>query len=72
MVSIFDLLMVTKTEPLKYIKTITVSGFRSYRDQVAVEPFSPRHNVVVGRNGSGKSNFFAGGLLSDGGLYPAN
>ena len=24
-----------------------------------VEPFSPGHNVVVGRNGSGKSNFFA-------------
>ena len=23
-----------------------------------VEPFSPRHNVIVGRNGSGKSNFF--------------
>lgn len=23
-----------------------------------VEPFSPKHNVIVGRNGSGKSNFF--------------
>ena len=23
-----------------------------------VPPFSPNHNVVVGRNGSGKSNFF--------------
>lgn len=23
-----------------------------------VEPFSPSHNVIVGRNGSGKSNFF--------------
>ena len=23
-----------------------------------MEPFSPRHNVIVGRNGSGKSNFF--------------
>jgi structural maintenance of chromosome 3 (chondroitin sulfate proteoglycan 6) len=30
------------------------------RDQTQVEPFSPAHNVVVGRNGSGKSNFFAG------------
>ena len=30
------------------------------RDQTQIEPFSPRHNVVVGRNGSGKSNFFAG------------
>lgn len=24
-----------------------------------IEPFSPKHNVIVGRNGSGKSNFFA-------------
>lgn len=23
-----------------------------------VDPFSPKHNVIVGRNGSGKSNFF--------------
>ena len=23
-----------------------------------MDPFSPRHNVIVGRNGSGKSNFF--------------
>lgn len=23
-----------------------------------MEPFSPKHNVIVGRNGSGKSNFF--------------
>ncbi|KAF8989039.1 P-loop containing nucleoside triphosphate hydrolase protein [Cyathus striatus] len=36
-----------------YIKTLTI--------QVSnlIEPFSSRHNVVVGRNGSGKSNFFA-------------
>ncbi|KAH9083418.1 structural maintenance of chromosome protein 3 [Lactarius deliciosus] len=43
-----------------YIKTLTIQGFKSYRDQTQIEPFSPRHNVVVGRNGSGKSNFFAG------------
>ena len=24
-----------------------------------IAPFSPKHNVIVGRNGSGKSNFFA-------------
>ncbi|KAJ6546482.1 structural maintenance of chromosome protein 3 [Mycena vulgaris] len=42
-----------------YIKTLTIQGFKSYRDQTNIEPFSPRHNVVVGRNGSGKSNFFA-------------
>ena len=31
----------------------------SYKDQTVIEPFSPKHNVIVGRNGSGKSNFFA-------------
>ncbi|UZJ51798.1 hypothetical protein CBS101457_001118 [Exobasidium rhododendri] len=42
-----------------HIKTLRIQGFKSYRDQTAVEEFSPGHNVVVGRNGSGKSNFFA-------------
>lgn len=37
---------------------IIIQGFKSYREQTIVEPFDKRHNVVVGRNGSGKSNFF--------------
>lgn len=41
-----------------YIKQVIIQGFRSYRDQTIVDPFSPKHNVIVGRNGSGKSNFF--------------
>ncbi|CAG2123504.1 unnamed protein product, partial [Medioppia subpectinata] len=41
-----------------YIKQVIINGFRSYREQTVVEPFSARHNVIVGRNGSGKSNFF--------------
>lgn len=41
------------------LQTLTIQGFKSYRDQVAIEPFSPGHNVIVGRNGSGKSNFFS-------------
>jgi len=41
-----------------HIKQVIIQGFRSYRDQTVIEPFSPRHNVIVGRNGSGKSNFF--------------
>lgn len=32
---------------------------RSYKDQTVIEPFSPKTNIIVGRNGSGKSNFFA-------------
>lgn len=41
-----------------YIKQVIIHGFKSYREQTVVEPFDHRHNVVVGRNGSGKSNFF--------------
>ncbi|EDO34136.1 predicted protein, partial [Nematostella vectensis] len=37
---------------------VIIQGFRSYRDQTIIEPFSSKHNVIVGRNGSGKSNFF--------------
>ena len=33
--------------------------FNSYKEQTVIEPFSPKTNVIVGRNGSGKSNFFA-------------
>lgn len=43
-----------------HIKQLVISGFRSFRNQndEDVIPFSPKHNVIVGRNGSGKSNFF--------------
>ncbi|CAM9107124.1 unnamed protein product, partial [Ectocarpus fasciculatus] len=41
-----------------HIKQVSMSGFRSFRSQPEIESFSPRHNVIVGRNGSGKSNFF--------------
>ncbi|CAF0926173.1 unnamed protein product [Didymodactylos carnosus] len=41
-----------------YIKQVIIQGFRSYRDETIVEPFSPRYNIIVGRNGCGKSNFF--------------
>lgn len=41
---------------------ITINEPRLDRDQTQIEPFSAKHNVVVGRNGSGKSNFFAGKL----------
>ncbi|PWN42705.1 putative SMC3 [Ceraceosorus guamensis] len=42
-----------------HIKTLTIQGFKSYRDQTAIDELSPGSNVVVGRNGSGKSNFFS-------------
>ncbi|KAJ1353111.1 Structural maintenance of chromosomes protein 3 [Parelaphostrongylus tenuis] len=43
-----------------HIKEVNISGFRSYREVTSVDCFSPKHNVIVGRNGSGKSNFFFG------------
>ncbi|KAJ1999898.1 Structural maintenance of chromosomes protein 3 [Coemansia thaxteri] len=42
-----------------HIKRISIQGFKSYKDETTTDPLSPHHNVVVGRNGSGKSNFFA-------------
>ena len=41
-----------------HIKKLTIRGFKSYSEQLEVDDFSEHHNVVVGRNGSGKSNFF--------------
>ncbi|DAZ95519.1 TPA: hypothetical protein N0F65_001858 [Lagenidium giganteum] len=41
-----------------HLKQVIVCGFRSYKDQVVTDPFSKEHNVVIGRNGTGKSNFF--------------
>uniref|UniRef100_A0A183BL97 Structural maintenance of chromosomes protein n=1 Tax=Globodera pallida TaxID=36090 RepID=A0A183BL97_GLOPA len=41
-----------------YIKEVNITGFRSYKELTTVRNFSSKHNVVVGRNGSGKSNFF--------------
>ncbi|KAH7542596.1 hypothetical protein FEM48_Zijuj02G0090800 [Ziziphus jujuba var. spinosa] len=41
-----------------YIKQVIIEGFKSYREQVATEPFSAKVNCVVGANGSGKTNFF--------------
>ena len=41
-----------------HIKYVTVQGFKSYRDAVKTDELHSGHNIVVGRNGSGKSNFF--------------
>ena len=45
-----------------HIKSIELLGFKSYKDKLETDPFSPKINVVVGANGSGKSNFFHGGF----------
>mmetsp|Transcript_4427 Transcript_4427/g.13512 ORF Transcript_4427/g.13512 Transcript_4427/m.13512 type:complete len:1245 (-) Transcript_4427:26-3760(-) len=40
-----------------HIKQVTLHGFKTYKNETICDPFHPRHNVIVGRNGSGKSNF---------------
>ncbi|CAI5758600.1 unnamed protein product [Candida verbasci] len=42
-----------------HIKKIIIQGFKTYKNATIIDDLSPRCNVVVGRNGSGKSNFFA-------------
>ena len=56
-----------------YIKQIIIQGYRSYQAQTIIEPFSQKHNVIVGRNGSGKSNFFSAirMVLGDQYLHPS-
>jgi len=41
-----------------HIKRIIICGFKSYKKKVVLD-LSPGHNVVVGSNGSGKSNIYA-------------
>mmetsp|Transcript_93168 Transcript_93168/g.199841 ORF Transcript_93168/g.199841 Transcript_93168/m.199841 type:complete len:1199 (-) Transcript_93168:99-3695(-) len=42
-----------------HIKQVIIRGFKTYKDQVSLDDdFHPGVNVVVGFNGSGKSNFF--------------
>ncbi|QBM86409.1 structural maintenance of chromosome 3 chondroitin sulfate proteoglycan 6 [Metschnikowia aff. pulcherrima] len=42
-----------------HIKRITIQGFKTYKNTTVIEDLSPNLNVVVGRNGLGKSNFFS-------------
>ena len=46
-----------------FIKEVRIHGFKSYREKTVCGPLNPMHNSVVGLNGSGKSNFFAGSAL---------
>ncbi|EKE42936.1 hypothetical protein ENUP19_0125G0023 [Entamoeba nuttalli] len=41
-----------------FIKRISLKGFKSYQEQLNFDEFDPHYNVVIGRNGSGKSNFY--------------
>ncbi|KAI0990231.1 hypothetical protein GJ496_001697 [Pomphorhynchus laevis] len=39
-----------------YIKQVSIKGFRSYKDLVILGPLEQGQNIIVGVNGSGKSN----------------
>lgn len=38
------------------LKRVVLRGFKTYRDETVIEDFSPGCNLVLGKNGSGKSN----------------
>ncbi|KAK5962712.1 cohesin subunit SMC3 PWA37_005153 [Arxiozyma heterogenica] len=42
-----------------YIKRVVIKGFKTYRNETVIDDFSPHHNIIIGSNGSGKSNLFA-------------
>ena len=57
-----------------YITKVILEGFKSYGERTVIGPFHQGHNVVVGRNGSGKSNFFSAiefVLLADSSTFKA-
>ncbi|EDR26299.1 structural maintenance of chromosomes protein, putative [Entamoeba dispar SAW760] len=41
-----------------FIKRISLKGFKSYQEQLNFEEFDPHYNIIIGRNGTGKSNFY--------------
>ena len=43
-----------------FIKNVTIHGFKSYHEKSSVGTFHEGFNVILGRNGAGKSNFFSG------------
>ncbi|XBW37607.1 hypothetical protein QEN19_003188 [Hanseniaspora menglaensis] len=42
-----------------YIKKISIQGFKTFKNHLVVEHLSPNENIIIGSNGSGKSNLFA-------------
>ena len=43
------------------MQMVTLKNFKSYQNQM-VTNISPRINLIIGKNGQGKSNFFKGTL----------
>uniref|UniRef100_A0A0D9VBW3 SMC hinge domain-containing protein n=1 Tax=Leersia perrieri TaxID=77586 RepID=A0A0D9VBW3_9ORYZ len=49
---------IVEQDDASHLLDVVIEGFKSYREEISTQPFSPKVNVVVGANGSGKSNFF--------------
>ncbi len=47
-----------------FIKQIIVEGFKTYKNRTVIDAFHAGSNVIVGLNGSGKSNIFDGTFVS--------
>lgn len=43
-----------------HIKQIIIEGFRTYKARTVIDDISPGVNVILGKNGHGKSNIFDG------------
>lgn len=41
-----------------FIKSIILEGFKTYKEETVLDNFASGHNIVLGKNGSGKSNLF--------------
>lgn len=41
-----------------HIRRISIQGFKTFKNLVVIENLSPNENVIIGSNGSGKSNLF--------------
>lgn len=39
-----------------YIKQLIIQGFKTYKDRTVIDEFSSHVNIVLGKNGAGKSN----------------
>ena len=42
-----------------YIKRIIIKGFKTYRNETIIDDLSEHQNIIIGSNGSGKSNLFS-------------
>lgn len=42
-----------------YIKKLIIQGFKTFKNQVVINDLSPNENIIIGSNGSGKTNLFA-------------